>query len=125
MSNNIISMEYDLQKKVLWMTGVNYLIDASIEDCAALMPRSIAATKGHISRKDLFCRVEFDGRSYTALSGRAENTGGDLLRNKINTIAGGETRVRLTTAMGNIYKKYGGSKVRLISRNEMTYRVET
>lgn len=31
-SNNIISMEWELQRQVLWLNGLNYLVNGSIPD---------------------------------------------------------------------------------------------
>lgn len=100
------------------------MIDASIKEVAAMYPSwPIAATRGDVSENGLFCRVEFEGSEYTALSGQAENTKGDLLRHKIDTRAGGDTRYGLNKVMKKAFDKHGGLQVKLISRNEMTYRV--
>lgn len=118
------SMEYELQREVLWMTGVNYLIDASIDEVEKLYPSwGIAGTRGNVSKENLFCRVEFEGSTYTALNARAENTKGDLLRYKIDTLAGRDTRKGLRKVMGSAFRKFGGKQVELISRNEMTYQI--
>jgi hypothetical protein len=122
--NEMESMEWEIQREVLWMTGINYLVDATIEQVEALYPsHGIAATNGYVSKKDLFCRVEFEGSEYTAISGSSENTKGDLLRYKIDTRAGGDTRYGLNKVMKQAFNKFGGLQVKLISRNAMTYRI--
>lgn len=123
-NNNIISMEWELQRQVLWLNGLNYLVNGPIPDANAVLPAGgIGATRGYVSKKNLFCQVEFEDGIYTALSGLAENTKGDLLRFKIKTYAGYETANRLRQIMSKLYQERGGIVVELISKNEWTYRI--
>lgn len=120
----MLEMEWELQRKVLWMKGINYLIDAPIEAVsAAFGTKTISATRGYVRSKGLFTRVIFEGKEYTAFSGQAENSKEDLLKFKINTIAGGDTRVALGKFMKEQFDKHGGVRVDLVSVNEMTYKV--
>lgn len=120
----IKEIEFKDQKNILWINGINYFIDANIEDVEKIYPSwPVAATRGDVSKRGLFARVEFEGKKYTVLSGRAENTKGDLLSWKINTRAGGDTRYGLNKFMKKAFGKYGGIQVELVSQNAMTYRV--
>lgn len=120
----IKEIEFEDQKNILWMDGMNYFIDASLEEVGKMYPSwPVSATRGDVSKRGLFARVVFEGKEYTALSGRAENTKGDLLSWKINTRAGGDTRSGLNKVMKEAFGKHGGIQVQLVSRNAMTYRI--
>lgn len=118
-------IEFEDQRSVLWMRGFNYLIDATVAEVKTFSSfNRIPATRGYVNPDDILGRVEFEGREYTVLNGRAETTNGNLLRRNLNAIAGKDTRFYLNAAMKRAYEKFGGLVVEVVSINEMTYRLK-